>query len=238
MLVQRRTEHRLYFRRTSVLKVASRMAAHFLLTDAFPFKTKVLPVVVLTHVDQAIPLVDALQQGGIDAIEVTLRHPSALQCIAKIARDCPEVCIGAGTVTRAHEVEQVKSAGAQFGLSPGFSEDLHQSVREHQFPFIPGVFTPSEVMHARDLGYQVHKLFPAAQAGGVGMLRALAGPLPDIKLCPTGGVSAQNLSEFLGQPNVAMVGGTWIAPVDLIEARDWIKITQRAKQACEIACAI
>ena len=211
------------------------MPTYSLAEQEFRFKTKILPVVVLTHVDQAVPLAHALLEGGIDAIEITLRHASAIKCIEKIARDCPEICVGAGTVTRPQEVAQVKSAGAQFALSPGLTEAVHEAVCGQAFPFIPGVFTPSEVIRAREYGYQVHKLFPAAQAGGVGMLKALAGPLADVKLCPTGGVSAQNLSEFLAQPNVAMVGGTWIAPAQLIETKQWNEITALSKQACEIA---
>lgn len=202
---------------------------------AFGFKTRVLPVVVLTHVDQAVPLSNALLEGGVDAIEITLRHASALSCIEKVSREVSQMHVGAGTVTRVEEVGRVQSAGATFALSPGVTQALHEEVVRCKLPFIPGVFTPSEVMQARELGYRVHKLFPATQAGGIGMVKALAGPLPDVRLCPTGGVSPDNLREYLAQPNVAMVGGTWLAPVHLIEAKEWKQITLLARQASELA---
>ena len=201
------------------------------------FRSRVVPVIVITDVAQAVPLAHALLEGGIDVMEITLRHPAGLPAIAAVARAVPAMQVGAGTVTRAHEVAQARDAGARFALSPGLSEALAQAAVDSQMPFIPGAMTPSEVMRARDLGFGLVKLFPAAQAGGVAMLKALGGPLPDVKFCPTGGVSLSNLGEYLQQPNVAMVGGSWLTPLDALEQGRWQHITELAAQAMAAASA-
>jgi 2-dehydro-3-deoxyphosphogluconate aldolase/(4S)-4-hydroxy-2-oxoglutarate aldolase len=212
-------------------------ATHFV-TDEWPFHSRVVPVIVITHESQAIPLALALLKGGIDVMEVTLRHPAGLGGIAAVAREVPAMHVGAGTVTRAAEVTRVLQAGARFAFSPGLTSALHEAARDQALPLMPGVMTPSEVMRARDWGYRTVKLFPAAQAGGLSMVQALAGPLPDVSLCPTGGISAQNAAEFLRQPNVAMVGGSWVTPQALIEAGDWSAITQLARQANDMATQV
>jgi 2-dehydro-3-deoxyphosphogluconate aldolase/(4S)-4-hydroxy-2-oxoglutarate aldolase len=143
--------------------------------------------------------------------------------------------VGAGTVTRPDEVDAVVTAGAQFGLSPGFTWPLLEAVRQAGLPFVPGVASPSEAMQMREAGFNLLKCFPAAQLGGVDVLKAWAGPLPDLRFCPTGGVSLNNLAMFLSQPNVAMVGGSWLAPHDAIEAGNWSLITSLARQAVQIA---
>ena len=201
------------------------------------FRSRVVPVIVITDVAQAVPLAHALLEGGIDVMEITLRHPAGLPAIAAVARAVPAMQVGAGTVTRAHEVAQARDAGARFALSPGLSEALAQAAVDGQMPFIPGAMTPSEVMRARDLGFGLVKLFPAAQAGGVAMLKALGGPLPDVKFCPTGGVSLSNLGEYLQQPNVAMVGGSWLTPLDALAQGRWQHITELAAQAMAAASA-
>jgi 2-dehydro-3-deoxyphosphogluconate aldolase/(4S)-4-hydroxy-2-oxoglutarate aldolase len=201
----------------------------------WPFKSRVVPVIVLTDPSQAVPLAHALLDGGIDVMEITLRHAAGLSCIEAVVKAVPDMHVGAGTVTRAVEMQQVRAAGASFALSPGLTSELHQAALEQGMPFMPGVMTPSEVMRARDWGYQTVKLFPAAQAGGLSMVKALAGPLPDMKLCPTGGVGPDNLVEFLRQPNVVMVGGSWLTPLPLIEAKDWSALTRLAAQATDIA---
>lgn len=201
------------------------------------FTTRVLPVIVITDLAQAVPLAEALLAGGIDAMEITLRHVAGLPAIEAVARAVPDMRVGAGTVTKVHEVEQVCNAGAGFALSPGFTPELLDAVQAASLPFVPGVMTPGEVMRARELGFGLMKLFPAEQAGGIGMLRALAGPLGDVRFCPTGGVSPANLADFLKQPNVAMVGGSWLTPLEALQARDWGRITALARQACELAAS-
>jgi 2-dehydro-3-deoxyphosphogluconate aldolase / (4S)-4-hydroxy-2-oxoglutarate aldolase len=201
------------------------------------FTTRVLPVIVITDVAQAVPLAEALLAGGIDAMEITLRHAAGLPAIEAVARAVPAMRVGAGTVTRAKEVAQVCDAGASFALSPGFTQELLDAVQAARLSFVPGVMTPGEVMRARELGFGLMKLFPAEQAGGIGMLKTLAGPLGDVRFCPTGGVSPANLAVFLQQPNVAMVGGSWLTPLEALQARDWGRITTLAREACSLARA-
>jgi 2-dehydro-3-deoxyphosphogluconate aldolase/(4S)-4-hydroxy-2-oxoglutarate aldolase len=199
------------------------------------FQSKVVPVIVITDKEQAIGLAHALLEGGIDVMEITLRHAAGLPAIEAVARAVPQMHVGAGTVTRASEMQTVKSAGASFALSPGMTDALVQAALDCDMPFVPGVMTPGEVMRARDHGFNLLKLFPAAQAGGLGMLKALAGPLSDMQFCPTGGVSLANMGEFLQQPNVAMVGGSWLTPLHLLQAHDWQAITELARQATNAA---
>jgi len=181
----------------------------------------------------------ALLAGGIDVMEITLRHPAGLPAIAAVAKAVPEMCVGAGTVTTLDDVARVVDAGATFALSPGMTDSLIAAVQKANLPFVPGVMTPGEVMRARDHGYGLVKLFPATQAGGLGMLKAMGGPLPDMRFCPTGGVSLANMNEFLALPNVAMVGGSWLTPVNIVEAAaasgDWSAITALAQEATDQA---
>jgi 2-dehydro-3-deoxyphosphogluconate aldolase/(4S)-4-hydroxy-2-oxoglutarate aldolase len=202
-----------------------------------PFHSRVVPVIVITHVGQAVPLAQALLAGGVDVMEITLRHVAGLPAIEAVAREVPEMLVGAGTVTRAEEMRQVREAGARFALSPGMTASLVQAARELALPFMPGVMTPGEVMQARDWGFHLVKLFPAAQAGGLAMLKALAGPLGDMAFCPTGGISSHNLQDFLALPNVPMVGGSWLTPPDLVEQGDWPAITRLARHATELAAS-
>jgi 2-dehydro-3-deoxyphosphogluconate aldolase/(4S)-4-hydroxy-2-oxoglutarate aldolase len=202
-----------------------------------PFTSRVVPVIALHEVAHAVPLAHALLAGGIDVMEITLRTPVALAAIEAVARHVPEMHLGAGTVTRAAEVAQVIDAGARFALSPGCTPALVSAVLAARLPFVPGVMTPSEVMAARDLGFGLMKLFPAAQAGGMAMLQALGGPLGDVRFCPTGGVSPSNLADFLALPNVAMVGGSWLAPASALLEHNWTGITRTALQASAAAQA-
>ena len=202
------------------------------------FQSRVVPVIVLTDAAHAAPLAHALLEGGIDVMEITLRSSAALASMEAVAKAVPEMHVGAGTVTRVAEVQQVIDAGATFALSPGCTDALVDAVQAARLPFIPGVMTPGEVMLRREQGFSLMKLFPAQQAGGMGMLKALGGPLPDVRFCPTGGVSVDNLGEFLKLPNVAMAGGSWLTPVDAMVAGDWGRITSLTAAAVAVARAV
>lgn len=199
------------------------------------FKSRVVPVVVVSEVPQAVPMAEALLEGGIDVVEITLRSEAALAGLEAIARAVPNMVVGAGTVTRPDEVQRLLDAGARFALSPGLTPALLAEVKSRGLPFIPGVASPSEAMFARDEGFSLLKCFPAAQLGGIELLKAWAGPLPDLRFCPTGGVTEQNLQAFLALPNVAMVGGSWLTPHSLVQARDWAGITRLAAAATALA---
>lgn len=202
------------------------------------FTSRVVPVIVLSDEAQAVPLAHALLEGGIDVMEITLRSGVALRAIEAVARAVPKMHLGAGTVTRAAEVAQVINAGAKFALSPGCTDALVEAVRKANLPFIPGVMTPGEVMRARDHGFTLMKLFPASQAGGIGMLKALGAPLPDVRFCPTGGVSTDNLRDFLALPNVAMAGGSWLTPSDALRQGDWKRIARLAREATTLSAGV
>jgi 2-dehydro-3-deoxyphosphogluconate aldolase/(4S)-4-hydroxy-2-oxoglutarate aldolase len=201
------------------------------------FTSRVVPVIVVTKAAQAVPLAEALLEGGIDVMEITLRHAAGLAAIEAVAKGVPAMQVGAGTVTVAGDMARVKEAGARFALSPGMTDVLVAEAMAHRLPFVPGVMTPGEVMRARDHGFKLVKLFPAAQAGGLGMLKALGGPLADMQFCPTGGISLANLQDYLRLDNVAVVGGSWLTPLELVEAGDWAAITRLAREATELARA-
>ncbi len=199
------------------------------------FTSRVVPVIVITDVSQAVPLAQALLEGGIDVMEITLRHPAGLPAIEAIARAVPRMHVGAGTVRQPEDIVRVAAAGAQFALSPGISDALVQAAIDAQLPFVPGVMTPAEVLSAQSHGFSLVKLFPAEQAGGLGMVKALAGPFADMQLCPTGGISSDNMQSYLRQPNVAMVGGSWLTPADALAAADWPRVTRLAAQAVSLS---
>jgi 2-dehydro-3-deoxyphosphogluconate aldolase/(4S)-4-hydroxy-2-oxoglutarate aldolase len=199
------------------------------------FTARVVPVIVLTDPAHAVPLAHALLEGGIDVMEITLRSGAALASIEAVAKAVPQMHLGAGTVTRVDEVQRVIDAGAAFALSPGCTDALVAAVKAARLPFIPGVMTPGEVMLRREQGFSLMKLFPAQQAGGMGMLKALGAPLPDVQFCPTGGVSPDNLPDFLKLPNVAMAGGSWLTPADALASGDWARITRLAREATALA---
>ncbi len=194
-------------------------------------KTRVIPVVSLTDAAQALPLAHALLKGGVDAIEITLRHPCALEAIARVVREKLPICVLAGTVLSPAQLEQVRDAGAVAGLSPGFDPAVVELAARYRFPFIPGVMTPSEAIMAVRAGCDSLKFFPAVQAGGIGSLNALAAVLPDVRFCPTGGIDINTAPEFLRLPNVAVVGGSWLTPKSALETADWARITELAR-AC------
>jgi 2-dehydro-3-deoxyphosphogluconate aldolase / (4S)-4-hydroxy-2-oxoglutarate aldolase len=191
----------------------------------------VIPVIVLHDLAHAVPLARALVAGGIRMLEVTLRTPAALECIEAIAREVPQAIPGAGTVRSAAEAQSAARAGARFAVSPGFTPAVGRACRDLGLPLLPGVATGSEIMAAAEEGFTELKFFPAMQMGGAALLKAWAGPFFDVSFCPTGGVSLSNASELLALPNVACVGGSWLAPADAMAAGDWERITRLAR-AC------
>lgn len=195
----------------------------------------VIPVIVIKRLEHAVPLAYALVAGGIRVLEVTLRTPAALAAIRAIREAVPGAVVGAGTVTRPGELDQAVEAGAAFAVSPGLTAELVAAGRDAPVPLLPGVMTPSEAMAARDAGFRRLKLFPAREAGGIGLLNALAGPLPDLRFCPTGGITAETAPEYLDLPNVVCVGGSWLAPEALVERGEWKKIEQLAREAAALA---
>jgi 2-dehydro-3-deoxyphosphogluconate aldolase/(4S)-4-hydroxy-2-oxoglutarate aldolase len=191
----------------------------------------VMPVVVLEREEDAVPLAQALVAGGIRLLEVTLRTPAALACVRAIRAAVPEAIVGVGTITTPAQLDESVAAGAAFGVSPGTTPELLAHARRAGLPFLPGTMTPSDVMRALDAGYSRMKLFPAVPAGGIEMLKSLAGPFPGVLFCPTGGIDALSAPGFLALPNVACVGGSWLAPAARVAAHDWDVIRQLARAA-------
>jgi len=188
----------------------------------------VIAVIVIERVQDAVPLARALVAGGVRVLELTLRTPVALQAISAIAHEVEGAIVGVGTLTRALDFEQSIKAGALFGVSPGLTPELIAAARDSGLPLLPGVMTPSELIAARAAGFTELKLFPAQQAGGIGMLKALGGPFPDVSFCPTGGISAATAADYLALANVACVGGSWLTPRDAVQSGDWPRITALA----------
>ena len=191
----------------------------------------VIPVLTVTDLEQAVPLARALSAGGLRVLELTLRSAVGLGAIEAIRKAVPQAIVGAGTLTRAVEFAAAARAGAQFGVAPGLTPELASAARGAPFPLLPGIMTPSELIIARQAGFEVMKFFPAESAGGVGMLQALYGPFPDVLFCPTGGISRATAARYLALPNVICVGGSWVAPPDLVCAGDWAAIEALARDA-------
>lgn len=200
-------------------------------TAAPLFKTRVLPVIALENADDAVPMAEALLAGGIDAMEITLRTAAALEAVRRVAAAVPGMCVGAGTLARPEDFQKVIDAGARFAISPGLTPALARAGAASGIAYWPGVMTPSEALAAREYGFMLVKLFPAQQAGGIGMLQAMAPVFPDLRFCPTGGITAETAGAFLKLQNVAMIGGSWLTPKALVQARDWAAITALAAQA-------
>ena len=191
----------------------------------------VIPVIVLQRVADAVPLARALVAGGVRVLEVTLRTPVALECMRAIVREVPGAIVGAGTIRSVADAQAAKDAGCQFGVSPGYHPDIGLACRQLGLPLLPGVATASEVMAATRDGYSFLKFFPATAAGGIPMLKALAGPFTDVVFCPTGGITLQTAPQFLALPNVVVCGGSWLTPQDAVDAQDWPRITALARAA-------
>jgi len=200
-------------------------------------RVPVIPVIVLEDADDAVPLARVLADAGLNTLEITLRTPAALECIRRIAEELPQVQVGAGTVTRVDEIERVLAAGARVALAPGLSEAVLAEARACGLEYVPGVMTPSEVMRAVHAGCRWLKLFPAEQAGGVGMLRALASPFQGVHFCPTGGIDSARAPAYLAQPNVFAVGGSWMVPAAALRERQWSAVRELAQAAAATAAA-
>ncbi len=202
------------------------------LSPATVFATSpVVPVMVIDNVADAVPMAKALAAGGITVFEITLRTPAALDAIRAIRDAMPDALVGAGTVLNPEQYDQAVAAGAQFIISPGFTDKLLAHAAANAVPLIPGVSTPSEIMTALDLGYTHLKFFPAEANGGAPALAAISAPLPQIKFCPTGGVSPKNVAAYLALKCVATVGGSWMIPADKVKAGAWDEITKLSAEA-------
>ena len=191
----------------------------------------VIPVIVLQRVADAVPLARALLAGGVKVLEITLRTPLALDCMRAIAASVPEAIVGAGTIRSVHDARAALDAGCRFGVSPGYSADIGRACKQIGLPLLPGVATASEVMAANADGYEFLKFFPATAAGGIPMLKALAGPFADVLFCPTGGITPETAPQFLALPNVRVCGGSWLTPQEAVDRQDWARITALAKAA-------
>jgi len=193
----------------------------------------VMPVLVINDADYAIPLAKALIAGGIYALEVTLRTPAALETIRAMAQ-APGGVVGAGTLLTPRDVSEAKAAGAQFGVSPGATDMLLQACEDEGLPLLPGAATASEAMELLERGYSVQKFFPAEASGGAATLKAIGAPIPQVSFCPTGGVTPANAAGYLALPNILCVGGSWLAPADLVQANDWQAISALAREAAAL----
>ncbi|MGL6109872.1 MAG: bifunctional 4-hydroxy-2-oxoglutarate aldolase/2-dehydro-3-deoxy-phosphogluconate aldolase [Rubrivivax sp.] len=191
----------------------------------------VIAVMVIQRVEHAVPLAQALVDGGVKVLEITMRTPVALACIRAIARAVPEAVVGAGTMRSVDDAHAALDAGCRFGVSPGYRPDIGRACADIGLPLLPGVATASEVMAANADGYHFLKFFPATVAGGIPMLKALAGPFADVLFCPTGGITPQTAPQFLALPNVKVCGGSWLTPQEAVDAGDWARITALAKAA-------
>ncbi|WP_305908911.1 bifunctional 4-hydroxy-2-oxoglutarate aldolase/2-dehydro-3-deoxy-phosphogluconate aldolase [Methylomarinum sp. Ch1-1] len=195
----------------------------------------VIPVMVINRLEHAVPLAHALVEGGLKVLEITLRTPVALEAIKRIKAEVPDAIVGAGTVINQETLKQAVDAGSEFLVSPGVTDNLIDAALKSGVPILPGVISPSEVMRLLEKGISEMKFFPAEAAGGIPMLKSIGGPLPQVTFCPTGGVSPKNAAEYLALKNVACVGGSWMAPADLVDAEDWTEITRRAKEASALS---
>jgi 2-dehydro-3-deoxyphosphogluconate aldolase/(4S)-4-hydroxy-2-oxoglutarate aldolase len=197
----------------------------------------VVPVITLERVEDAVPLARALVAGGLRLLEITLRTPAAADAAAAIIRDVPDAIVGIGTVLTPKDLERAQGLGARYALSPGATPDLLEAASRSEMPFIPGIATASELMTALAHGFQTVKFFPAVAAGGIPALKALAGPFPQARFCPTGGIDEKNAKDWLALANVVAVGGSWISSTADIRAQAWDEITAKAQRAVAAATA-
>jgi len=191
----------------------------------------VMPVMVIKNLDDAVPLAKALVAGGIKVLEITLRTPIALEAIRLISQEVKDAIVGAGTITTPEQLKAAEEAGAVFAISPGLTPALLRAAKEGNIALIPGISSLSELMVGMEAGLDHFKFFPAEAAGGIPMLKAIAGPIPQVTFCPTGGISPENYNAYLSLNNVACVGGSWLVPEDAVKQKNWAKVTELAKLA-------
>ncbi|CDL81746.1 bifunctional 4-hydroxy-2-oxoglutarate aldolase/2-dehydro-3-deoxy-phosphogluconate aldolase [Xenorhabdus szentirmaii] len=203
-----------------------KITAENILTDG-----PIVPVIVIDEIEHAIPLAKALVEGGIRVLEVTLRTECALEAIRLIAKEVPEAIIGAGTVINPEQLAAVTEAGAQFAISPGLTDELLKAATAGSVPLIPGISTVSELMQGMNYGLKCFKFFPAEASGGVKTLKAIAGPFPQVRFCPTGGISPENYRDYLALNSVLCIGGSWLVPSDALKTKDYAQITKLARTA-------
>ncbi len=194
----------------------------------------VVPVLVIDNVEDALPLAEALVEGGLNVLEITLRTEAALPAVERIAKHLPDAHVGTGTVLSGDDLQRSVDAGASFLVSPGATEKLLDAAEGSTVPLLPGAANPSEVMRLLERGYRYQKFFPAQAAGGVPMLKSIAGPLAQVQFCPTGGIGPGNAAEYLALPNVMCVGGSWMAASSLVVEKNWGEITRLAKEAAAL----
>ena len=194
----------------------------------------VIPVLAFDSAEQGEYVSRALHAGGVKVLEITLRTAAGLAAIERASQLADDIVVGVGTITKPEHCAQAKKAGAQFGVSPGLTKDLHLAAQDAGLPLLPGVMTPSDLIQAIELGYDMVKFFPAQQAGCVAMLQAFYGPFPNLRFCPTGGITVETAPDFLKQPNVVCVGGSWLTPKKVVAAQDWAEITRLAQAASQL----
>jgi 2-dehydro-3-deoxyphosphogluconate aldolase/(4S)-4-hydroxy-2-oxoglutarate aldolase len=199
--------------------------------DEVMLAAPVIPVLTIRNRDHAVPLARALVSGGLTVLEITLRTAAGLDAVRDIRAALPNAIVGVGTLSKAAEFPLALKAGAQFGVSPGLTEEIVVAARDCGFPMLPGVMTPSELIYARQQGFEAVKLFPATIAGGVSMLKALGAVFPEVRFCPTGGITRTTAPEYLALENVRCVGGSWVAPDDKVDSGDWVTIEALARDA-------
>ncbi|MFP6556929.1 bifunctional 4-hydroxy-2-oxoglutarate aldolase/2-dehydro-3-deoxy-phosphogluconate aldolase [Paraburkholderia sp. B3] len=195
----------------------------------------VIPVLAFDTAEQGEHVSRALHAGGVKVLEITLRTAAGLEAIERAAQIASDIVVGVGTITKPEHCALAKKAGAQFGVSPGLTREMHQASLDAGLPLLPGVMTPSDIITAMELGYEIVKFFPAVPAGGIPMLQAFHGPFPTLKFCPTGGISAETATNFLALPNVVCVGGSWLTPKAAVAAQDWAEVTRLARAASELS---
>lgn len=199
--------------------------------------TRIVPVIVIKELAHAVPLAKALVEGGLNILEITLRTDAGLAAIAAIAAEVKGAIVGAGTVINARQFAAAAEAGSKFVVSPGLTEDVVKASRDHDVPILPGVATGSEIMQGLSLGLSTFKFFPAETSGGAPAIKALGGPFPQVRFCPTGGIGAKNLLSYLSLPNVIAAGGSWMVPSDLDEADAFARAAVMAREAHTLAHA-
>ncbi len=198
-------------------------------------RSRVIAVVTVAEAAAGAPLARALAAGGVPAVEITLRTPAGLEAIRAAAAEIPDALVGAGTCLTVADLEAAKAAGAAFAVSPGLIPELLDAAAELGLAYLPGAATPSDVMRGLAHGYRTLKFFPAVPAGGLAYLKALGGPFPQVRFCPTGGITRQTAPQFLALPNVVCLGGSWLAPDDAVQAGDWARIERLAREAASAA---